>query len=331
MMEQTQYRKVFITGALGFVGRALSARYRELGAETYGLDVRADAVANVVAGDVTQPAREAWQAQINGCDLVIHTAAIVTNNVAREEAWRVNVLGTRRVLDAAKQAGVKRFVHISSLATMRFIIANQADETAPIMPTGNPYVDTKIASEQTVLAAHGAGEITCTVIRPADIYGPGSRPWTIVPVQMIKKGLFLLPAHGQGIFRAIYIDDLVNGVMLAAEKDEGRGQIFILGGEKVVTCDQFFGYYYRMLDKGEHPRQFSTGVAVAIAEAGRAIFTLLGKPTEMGRGAMEMLSKKNTVSNAKARRLLGWQPRIDLDEGMRRTQVWLRAQGLLDK
>ncbi len=325
-MDQTRYRKVFITGALGFMGRALSAQYRTLGTGTCGLDVRADASVNVVAGDVSRP--EEWEATLAGCDLVIHTAAIVTNNVSREEAWRVNVLGTRRVLDAAIKAGVKRFVHVSSLAAMRFILEDQADESAPVMPTGNPYVDTKIASEQVVLAAHAAGEMVCTIIRPADIYGPNSRPWTLIPVQMIQKGLFLLPAHGQGVFRAIYIDDLVNGVMLAAEKDEGIGQIFILGGEVATTCEKFFGHYYRMMGKGS-PRMLSTSTTVAIAEAGRMIFKLLGKPTELGRGAMEMLSKKNTVSNKKAHDLLGWYPQVDLEEGMRRTEVWLREQGML--
>jgi len=325
-MEKTKYRKVFVTGALGFVGRAILSRYRELGADACGLDIHADSSLGVVAGDVSKP--EEWQETVSGCDLVIHTAAIVTNNVSREEAWRVNVLGTRRVLDAAKRSGAKRFVHISSLAAMRFILDDQADEAAPVMPTGNPYVDTKIASEQTVLAAHAAGEIPCTIIRPADIYGPGSRPWTVIPVQMIKKGLFLLPAHGKGVFRAIYINDLVNGVMLAAEKDEGVGQIFILGGEKSVTCETFFGYYHRMLGK-EAPRTMSTSSAVAIAEIGRLIFTLLGKQTELGRGAMEMLSKKNTVSNAKAHQLLGWHPQVDLEEGMRRTETWLREQKIL--
>ena len=132
-MQTTRYRKIFITGALGFVGRALAARYRELGAQTCGLDVRADADWNVVAGDVSKP--ESWQDHANGCDLVIHTAAIVTNNVTREEAWRVNVLGTRRVMDTSIRAGVKRFVHISSLAAMRFNLEDQADESAPVMKT----------------------------------------------------------------------------------------------------------------------------------------------------------------------------------------------------
>ncbi|OQY87433.1 MAG: hypothetical protein B6D38_12780 [Anaerolineae bacterium UTCFX1] len=325
-MNTTRYQKVFITGALGFVGRALAERYRALGAETCGLDVRADSALNIVAGDVSKP--EDWESALNGCDLVIHTAAIVTNNVSREEAWRVNVLGTRRVLDASIRADVKRFVHISSLAAMRFNTDDRADESAPVLPTGNPYVDTKIASEHVVLAAHAKGEMTCTVIRPADIYGPGSRPWTLIPVQMIRKGLFLLPAHGQGIFRAIYIDDLVNGIVLAAEKDEGAGQIFIIGGEETITCETFFGHYYRMLGKGS-PRMMSSSSAIAIAEFGRVIFTLLGKQTELGRGAMEMLSKKNTVSNQKAHELLGWYPQVDLAEGMKRTEVWLRERKIL--
>ncbi|RMG89108.1 MAG: NAD-dependent epimerase/dehydratase family protein [Chloroflexi bacterium] len=327
MIKRTRYHKVFITGASGFVGKSLMQQYQTLGVETVGLDIREDIAQGVVSGDVTQP--EEWQSHLVGCDLLIHTAAIVTNNVSHARAWQVNVLGTRRVLEAAARAGVKRFVHLSSLAAMRFIQEDRADETAPVMPTGNPYVDTKIASEHAVLAAHAAGEVACTIIRPADIYGPGSRPWTIVPVEMIKKGLFLLPAHGQGLFRPVYIDDLVRGVMMAAESELGIGQIFILGGEQVVTCEQFFGCYYRMLGKGRPPAT-NTAVAIAIAEIGRFIFGLLGRQTELGRGAMEMLAKKTTVSNEKARRLLGWQPEIDLDEGMRRTEVWLRERHLLD-
>lgn len=325
-MEATRYQKVFVTGARGFMGQALVKRYRELGAEVRGLDVTADPGMGVVSGDVARP--DEWEQAVQGSQLLIHTAAIVTNNVAREKAWRVNVLGTRRVLEAARQAGVQRFVHISSLAAMRYITADRADETAPVMPTGNPYVDTKIAGEQTVLAAHAAGEMACTIVRPSDIYGPGSRPWTVVPVQMIQKGLFLLPAHGQGVFRAIYIDDLVDGVLLAAEKDEALGQIFILGGENTITCQEFFSYYYRMLNK-QTPPMLSTPLAVIIAEIGRLLFTLLGRQTELGRGAMEMLSKKSTVSNAKAHRLLGWHPRVGLEEGMRRTEAWLRSEGIL--
>ncbi len=84
-----------------------------------------------------------------------------------------------------------------------------------------------------------------------------------------------------------------------------------------------------MLGKGS-PRMLSTPAAIAIAEIGRAVFTLIGQQTELGRGAMEMLSKKTSVSNSKAHQILGWQPMIDLDEGMQRTEDWLRSQEILE-
>lgn len=337
-MDTTTYRQVFITGALGFVGRALADRYRGLGAEVRGLDVREDAAQGVVAGDVTAP--ETWHTHLAGSDLVIHTAAVVTNNVPRPAAWHVNVVGTQRVLETAAATGARRFVHFSTMGVVRFVNTNPGDaerlnpgrpvdERWPLMPTGNPYSDTKIAAEQLVLAAHAAGEIPCTIIRPSDIYGPGSRPWVLQPLAMIRKGLFLLPEHGQGLFCPIYVDDVVEAVVRAAELDAGCGQIFQVGGEACVTAEEYFGHFYRMLGKQAKPRSFSTPVAVAIAETARAAFRIAGKPTELGRGVMTMLAKKRTFSNQKAHRVLNWRPQITLNEGMRRTEEWLRAEGIL--
>ncbi len=338
-LEATRHRRVFITGARGFVGRVLARRYRELGAEVRGLDVEADPALGVVAGDITAP--DAWRAHLEGCGLVIHTAAVVTNNVDRAVAWHVNVVGTQRVLEAAAAAGAERFVHFSTMGVTRFGQAEpeavaryypgrEIDERWPLMPAANPYVDTKIAAEHLVLAAHAAGEQSCTVVRPADVYGPGCRPWVLEPVAAIRAGMFLLPAHGQGLFNLVYVDDLVEGVVAAAEAPEGVGQIFQLGGEVEVTCEEYFGHFFRMLGRDDRPRTFSTPVAIAIAETARIALRLRGRRTEIGRGAMLMLSKTRTVSNAKAHRLLDWYPRVDLDEGMRRTEAWLRAEGLLD-
>ena len=146
---------------------------------------------------------------------------------------------------------------------------------------------------------------------------------------MIRKGLFLLPEHGQGLFCPVYVDDVVDAVVLAAESDEGRGQIFQIGGELCVAAESYFAHLYRLAGKQGPPRSFSTPVAVAIAETARVLFGLAGKHTELGRGVMVMLAKKRTFSNAKARAVLGWAPRVTLDEGMRRTELWLRSEGLI--
>ena len=330
--------RVFVTGANGFLGRALVARCEALGADVRGLDLQADSTRGVAAGDITDP--DAWSSHLEGCDVVIHTAAVVTNHVDPAVAWNINVIGTRRVLDASAVAGVSRFVYISTMgaarwaqieteAVERFFPGNDLDEKWPLMPVGNPYTDTKIAAEHVVLAAHAAGRIGCTVIRPADIYGPGCRPWVLEPLAAIRRKQFLLPAHGKGLFTAIYIDDLVNGIVAAATTPVAAGHIIHLGGEHPVTTAEYFGHFYRMLGIEGPPRSYSTRTAVAIAEAARLGFRAARRPTELGRGVMEMLSKTRAVSNTKAHEMLDWWPAVDLAEGMRRTEAWLRIEGML--
>ena len=203
-------RSVFITGALGLIGRRLAERYREAGAEVRGMDIRADPSAGVVAGDLTVPGD--WQDAAAGSELFIHTAAILGMTRDDEHTfWRVNVLGTRHALDAAARNGTRRFVHFSSIVTFGFDYPDGVDERYPLRPNGVSYVDTKVASEQVVLAAHAAGEVPCTIIRPGDVYGPGSHFWTATPVREIKRRRIVLPAMGRGHVSPVYVDDLVDG------------------------------------------------------------------------------------------------------------------------
>jgi nucleoside-diphosphate-sugar epimerase len=319
--------RVFVTGAGGFIGRAVSERLRAAGAEVAGVDFAADPKRGIVGGDVSVPGP--WQAAAEGADVVVHTAAIVSNAYDLDESWRVNVLGTRNALDAAAAAGVRRFVHISSVRAFSDLgFPDGVDELHPVRPDGDPYVDTKIASEQVVLQAHAAGEVECAIVRPGDVYGPGSRPWTILPLEIIKSNRFLLPAMGRGIFSPVYVDDLVSGLLLAAEHPAATGQVFTIGGAGSVPAKQFFGHYFRMLGK-RGPICLPTSLAVAAASAAGAGERLRRRRTEINAASMLYLARPGGYSIEKARRLLGYEPRVDLDEGMRRTETWLREQQLL--
>lgn len=163
-------RKIFITGANGFIGRAMAERFRTLGAQVSGVDLVADAAHDVVAGDTTMPAQ--WSAALDGIDTVVHTAALLGAAFSLEQSWTVNVLGTSRVLRASIDAGVGRFVHLSSVAAYGFDFPDGVDETYPVHVNGDVYTDTKVNSEAVVLAAHAAKEIDVTVIRPGDVWGP---------------------------------------------------------------------------------------------------------------------------------------------------------------
>jgi nucleoside-diphosphate-sugar epimerase len=322
----TAPRRVFVTGASGFIGAALAARFAALGAEVRGVDVRAGPERGVVAGDIA--AAGAWQDHAAGCDLVVHTAAVVSLRGTDPGAvWRVNALGTRNVLEAARRGGAQRVVHLSSVTVFGFAFPDGVDESYPTVANGVPYVDTKIASEALVLRAHAAGEISCTIVRPGDVYGPRSRPWTILPVQELARRRFVLPARGRGIFSPIHVDDLVDGIVLAATEPAGAGGVFTLTDGTGVTTREFFGHYARLL--GRRLPAVPTGVAVPLAAAAALGARAAGRETEVNAAAARYLARTGTYSIARARVTLGYAPRIDLAEGMARTASWLREERLV--
>lgn len=320
---------VFITGANGFIGRALVVHFQEKGYAVRGVDREADVARGVVAGDTIEPA--AWKSALAGSDILLHTAAVVSNAVDAKTQWTTNVLGTRRVLEAAARAGVGRVVHLSSVRAYGDLgFPDDVDESWPLRPDGHAYVDTKVASEAVALQAHAAGEVAITIVRPGDVYGPGSRPWTVIPVDETKRGRLILPAGGRGIFSPVYVDDVVEGIFRAATHPDAAGQAFNLPGPVPVTCAEFFGHYARMLGMAPQ-RAVPTVVAVALASVVGAYERARGRPSELNAETVRYLTRTGGYSRAKARELLGWEPQFSLTEGMRSTEKWLRDEGLLTR
>ena len=319
--------RVCITGASGFIGRALAERWRELGVDVIGIDRVPDPGHGVQGGDISQPG--AWQKAAVGCDLVVHTAALVGMPSDVSGFWAVNVRGTRLAVEAARDAGVKRFVHFSSVVTFGLDFPDGVDERWPVQPTGVAYVDTKIAAEQVVLQAHAAGELEVTVVRPGDVYGPASRPWTVLPIELLKARRLMLPARGRGIHSPVFVDDLVGGVVSAATSEEAAGQVITLSGGVGVETRDFFGYYARMLGRRGVPA-VPTAALLAGAAVQDRIARMRGALNELTPDGVRYLAlRRGTYGIAKAHELLGWAPAVGLEEGMERTEEWLRAQRLI--
>lgn len=321
--------KVLVTGASGFIGGRLRDRLSADGVASSGLDFQTDLKRGIAAGDISTPSEGTWANAFTGHDTVVHTAAVVSNAASAEVSWRTNVLGTRNVIDAAVAADVRRFVHLSSVRAFGDSdFPDGVDESHPVRPDRNAYVDTKIASEQVVLQAHAAGEIDCVILRPGDVYGPGSRPWTVLPVEAIRTNRFVLPARGRGIFSPVYVDNLIDAILLACGSDEASGQVFTITDGVGVTCAEFFGHYSRMLGKRAIPTM-PTIAALGVAALPEAAARIGGTPTEANRSTMRYLARPGTYSNEKARRILGFEPRVSLEQGMEETEAWLREHGLL--
>lgn len=316
--------RVFITGANGFIGRALAQRLRELGAHVSGVDLCPDSDAGVLTGSTTDPDR--WSDALDGIDAIIHTAAIVSNAANYEDAWTVNVLGTRRVLDAAVAAGVPRFLHVSSRVAFGYDYPDGVDETYPVRVTGHTYGDTRVNSEAVVMTSHAAGEIDATVIRPGDVYGPGS-VWVREPLKMIKARQLVLPARGNGVFTPIYIDNLVDGMLLALTNADASGQVFTLTDGYGIACKEYFG---RLADMAGGPvLMVPTPVALQLSRAAGALLRRLGQHTELTDATMLDLSRSATYSTDKARTMLGFRPSVTFDEGMAAVEAWARQEGLI--
>lgn len=317
-------RRVFITGASGFIGRALAERYRATGAEVRGMDVRADPAADVVTGDVAIAGP--WQEHAAGCDLVINAAAVVSLRLRDPEGvWRANVLGTAHALEAAERGGAERFVQFSSVTVFGMRFPDRVDERYPVHPSGIPYPDTKIAAEQLVLQAHIEGRVPVSVVRPGDVYGPRSRAWAVQPVELMKARRWLLPDGGRGIFSPVHVDDLVRGVVAVAGAEEAAGQVITLSGGLGVPNREFFGHYARAL--GVRIPTLPAAVARRAAAIGERLDR--GGTGDVNPRSVDYLLRTGTYSIDKAERLLGWRPEVGLAEGMERTLAWVREERLV--
>jgi nucleoside-diphosphate-sugar epimerase len=324
-MSQKKPEKVLITGANGFIGNTLMRYYKTQKVPVVGIDLIGND-GDIVQGDIANP--ETISHLLESCDVVVHTAALVSNSIADSDMWRVNVLATRNLIAAAEKYKVRRFVQLSSIVAYGNAAEGELDEDQPVHADGGSYVLTKLASEHTVLAAQARSSLELVIIRPGDVYGPGSRPWIILPLEAINKGQFMLPAKGEGFFRPIYIDDLVRGIALAVSTQEASGEIFNLSCEGYISTKEFFSHHYQWKNK-RGPMVVSTKLALFAAAAATKIANLTGGVNEASAATITQLCTKSWFSITKAERILGWKPEISFDEGIERSRLWAAEQGLI--
>ncbi len=300
---------IAVTGAAGFIGAAVCRRLEADGHRVIGVDIAGEVDRRA---DVADPSSTI--AALAGADAVIHAAAIVGETGRMHDHVRVNVGGTRNVLDAA--AG-RRVVVLTSVAVWGYEFTRDMREDSPPRPCGLPYIDTKGAAELLALR-RGA-----TVIRPGDVYGPGSGPWVMRPLELMLAGRFFLPAPGDGLITPVFVDDLVDAIVRATREPRAAGRAYTVWDGSPVTALEFFSHHARML--GTRIRCLPRPLMYAALRAGE----LARVQPPAGPGALTFLSRRATFPNTRAREELGWSPAVGLDEGMRRTEDWAREAGLL--
>jgi len=322
-----------ITGVTGFMGSHLAERLLAEGIAVRGLARRpADAAflaqqgAEIVQADLAE--RAGLERAVRDCQVVLHTAAWTGGpGLDEQQAWTINVAATGWLLQAAASAGAQRFIYFSSVAVYGLNAAPLIDESAPTPPVGQLYPDSKIAAETLVRAAQTDG-LPTTIIRPASTYGPRGSAWTIGPVEQIKAGRLVLLGEDRGLVNTGYIDNLVEGVLLALHSPAAAGETFNLCDGTAITYREYYQRYAAMLGRERLPVYPAWLARGAVSPPGRWLRRLLGRPVP-GPWSYHFRFNPSRFSIAKAQHLLGYAPAIDLDEGMRRTEQWLRAQGYL--
>jgi nucleoside-diphosphate-sugar epimerase len=324
-LDQNIVNKVLITGANGFIGNTLMRYYKQQGTAVIGVDLHGNGD-DIIQGDIANP--ETISHLLEQCDVIVHTAALVSNAMKDSDMWRVNVLATRNLIAAAKHHKVRRFVQISSIVAYGNTAQGELDEDYPVHADGGSYVLTKLASEHAVLAAQASGGIEVVILRPGDVYGPGSRPWIIAPLEAIAKNQFMLPAKGEGFFRPVYVDDLIRGIDLAVRHPEAAGEIFNLSCEGYITTKEYFASHYQWLGK-KGPMLVSTKVALAVSVIASKVADLMGNLNEASPATVAQLATKSWFSIKKAERILGWKPEISFEEGIKRSHQWAKDKNLV--
>lgn len=322
--------RIGITGAAGFIGKALAERSRRASHEIVALD-RSDSArglyeamdAEYLTGEVTD--LDLLRRFCRGLDRVYHAAAIVKEAGEWSQFFRVNVLGADSVTLVAREAGVRELVHLSSVMVHGFDYPDNVTEEGPLDPADNPYCTTKILSEEAVMRHHDPGKFEVYVIRPGDVYGPGSVPWTIRPVMMMRRRQWVYIDSRRSLLNHVYIDNLLDGIDLILQR-RASGTPFAITDDARTTSREFFSYYQRLLGIGHLPDVPGAFAAPLGALAGH-VLEALGRPPELNRNAVRYMLRRGVYGIGKIK-ALGYRPAVSLDEGMARCAAWLKAEGL---
>ncbi len=325
---------ILVTGATGFLGSALVTELVKQGQpvrllvrdEKKAREQFGDAV-TIVRGEITDV--EQVKQAVEGATTIYHFVGRLYHPSVPTELYRqTHVEGTRIILEACKgQSQLKRFVHCSTTGVHGETGKTPAAEDAPFAPT-NPYEATKLEGELLALKAQREWGLPVTVVRPGLVYGPGDLH-LLGFFSSIRKGLFRVIDGGKALLHPIYIDDMTDAFLLSAEEPAAIGHSYNIAGDHAVTIKELSTAIAHSMGK-ELP---SSSIPLWLANLASDIFSFIpgfqGERAPLTRSRVKFLTNSRVYSIERARRDLGFAPRMELEEGMRLTALWYQKHGYL--
>jgi 2-alkyl-3-oxoalkanoate reductase len=325
---KTLTAKTLVTGASGFLGRRLVARLLEQlpPGERLRLFVRRDPPSSVkndprievVLGDLGDAA--AMDRAVAGTTLIYHVGAAMSGWA--EDYERSTVGGTRNLLVSMKKHGMPKLVYISSLSVMHWSAAQAGvavREDFPLEPYASrrgAYTQTKLAAELMVREAVQNDCLPAVILRPGQIIGPGVEMLT-PSVGRRAAGRIVILGNGRQVLPMVYVDDVVDAILLARERNVWTGEIFMLVDTAAVTQEQLARFADPQASIVKVPRMFVNVLALGVEMLG----ALLRRPVPLSRYRVASSLSPMTFDCTAARQVLGWTPRVGVDAGLKQMRA----------
>lgn len=324
--------KTLVTGATGFTGSQVAKRLVEsgqsvvafvrptgntamledLGVECRIVDIRDSADVKAGFGDI---------------DRVFHIAAAYRSEHAdHREFQAVNVEATRHLLQISTDTGVSRFVHCSTVGVQGEIENPPAAEDYRLKP-GDHYQESKLQGEEIALEFFARGLPGC-VVRPVGIYGPGDTRFLKL-FRPIMRGRFVMIGSGDVLYHMTYIDDLVDGFMLAGERQDVQGEVFTIAGPEYTTIRELVDTIADVLERPRPRLRVPFAPVYAASVVCDKICRAINVNPPLYPRRVEFFELDRAFSTDKAQELLGYKPKVGLKEGVARTAEWYRQEGLI--
>jgi dihydroflavonol-4-reductase len=327
--------KVLITGGTGFIGSRLALRCLELSnaVTVVGQENNPTELANarmlkaagveLALGSVTDA--PLIERALEGVDVVFHLAAVQHEmNVPDQVFHDVNVQGTVNVLNASARQKVKSFVHGSTIGVYG-AQTEPVDESTPCRPD-NIYGVTKLEGEKMALSFNG--KVPVVAIRISEVYGPGDRR-LLKLFAAIQRGMFMMIGPGRNLHHPIYVDDLIQGLLLASCRKEASGKILLLPGKEAVSTRTMVDTIREVLRARKIPFRVPLPPVVLLATITEKLLRPLGIQPPLHRRRIDFFRKSFSLSGKRAAEVLGFTAATGFREGVAQTADWYRQNGLL--
>jgi nucleoside-diphosphate-sugar epimerase len=325
--------QVLVTGATGFLASHLIPALQQRGygvralvlpsEDATGLRERGVAV---YSGDVRRP--ETLTEPMRNANAVVHMAALMATWAPMKVHHAVHVTGTENVCRAALEAGVGRLVHLSSAITYTPGAGVPIEEHFPQQPLHEPHAVTKAEGDKLVQRMIARDVLPAVIVRPEAMFGPNDRINFRRLADRLRAGKGIIIGSGRNAVPFVYVDDVVQGLVLALEHPNALGQAYNITNDQTMTEEEFLRAIADEVG-GKAPRIHvpyrALYGAAAVAEW---IATLTKREPLVTRHGVQMFGSHNPLSIAKARRELGYEPRVALRDGIRLAGGWYRENVL---